>query len=135
MLESGNKLLIQDAKRRYWADYKKQWRRAKRAQSKVFTIYLDPKEYKCIGRAIAKSSTSLTRFIKQAALAMAQQATALDPATIGLVRECLALCCTDLEELLQGNGVSRVIEEGILDRMEKLEDEIIHLITHQKSWQ
>ena len=71
VLATNDEALIQEAKRQYWAAYKRDWRKQQRKQSKSFTIYFTGKENSSIRKAAASQTMSPTKFIKRAALVMA----------------------------------------------------------------
>jgi hypothetical protein len=133
VLVSGDEHLIQAAKQKYWAQYKKEWRKQQRKENKAYTIYFNPKEHTCIRKAAVAQSISPTRFIKQASLSMVGKDSFVDPALLGKIREVLARCITDVEELLVISGISMDREDTILKRMEQLEDQVLNLIAHPQS--
>src|SRR5258705_9612425 len=68
VLESGNKELIENTKKKYWKECRKNYKRIKRQESKSFVIFFNFKEFKIINQEAKKSHTSPTNFIRQSAL-------------------------------------------------------------------
>jgi len=124
-LESADNFAIQDAKKSYWAEYKKKWNKEKRLLSKSYTILFTPKESSYVRQAAKQQQTSTTSFIKRSALSMAQESQLVPLAIVAQIRESLILCYSNIEEQLNEQNLDDRIIQKVLQRLEQAEVKIL----------
>jgi len=129
VLEKGTVQEITQARRRYWSQYKREWRRQKRRNEKELTPSFTKDELKMVGEAASKHHTSRTRFIKQATLAYISKAFIIpDGSEVRHIRQLLAMNYNLLKELLEENKVPLDTGKLLLQKILDLEHTVlVHL--------
>jgi hypothetical protein len=133
VLATGDDREIEAAKRLYWANYKREWKKEKRKQNRAFTIYFDPKDAASIRKASTIQRMSMTKFIAWAALSAAGKGSSCNPAMAGQVRQAIVLCCVYIEGVLAGDIRVANKPTAIIARLEQLENEVLALIVQSNS--
>lgn len=110
ILQTGNSILIEQGKQLYWRRYRAEWKKAKRHQSKSFTVLCSFKEAKIITAFAAQHNLSTTRFIKESALA---DKPLIDISLLGRLRELLILHHSELRSLLLKTSEFKKVTECI----------------------
>ena len=125
---------IEAARRVYWNQYKRKWKKAKFKQEKAFTVSFNPIELKEISDAAALHSLSRSRFIKLAALAYVHKKYLVpNIEAIYQVKTLLSLNYSALQELFDENIVPYSVGIELMSRMEQMEHEILKQLMHPKS--
>jgi uncharacterized protein (DUF1778 family) len=89
VLAEGTADEIRMAKEEYWKGVRKEWRHQQRKDCKSYTIFFTRQEVTAVAKAAEARNTSITRFIKAAALKTATGNLGIDQRIIGQVREVL----------------------------------------------
>lgn len=125
VLEDGSAEDIAKVKAEYWRQYKREWKKKRRKNS--LTVIFSDAELKRIERCAKKLGVSRTRYIKQSALG---EFTLPDA---GQVRELLANMYNQVLQLRQSGAVGDVLGKELLQRIERLEAEVLRELSHPKS--
>ena len=131
-LDTSDADLIQAAKNRYWAEYKRNWKQAKRHESKTISILYSPKEAKRIATAAERTHSNPTAFVKEAALAASEGRQMANAAMVGEIRQLLALEYSLLQEAAEEGKVPEETGNSLLERMASLERQVLELIKPSK---
>lgn len=125
VLDKGTPADITAAKRRYWAERKRAWKKVKREEQKCFEIFLSKHELKAVQDKATHLRLSVTRYIKQAAL---MNETMLPPILRGEVRQLLMQQYNVAEELMEEGAVAEEIQEGVLTKLLTVQQQILSLL-------
>lgn len=121
VLASGDAVAISEAKQKYWAQYKKAWKKAKRLESKSFTILFTYQEAKQIAKQADKFHTSSTNYIKQAAI---RSKDISDKISIGEIRQLLYQHYNKINTTMIERNLPHVIGNELLIQIEQIEQKI-----------
>lgn len=125
-LETGNELIIREAKRQYWLEYKKNWNKKNLKDLKAYTIHFNQKELEVIKKAASKCNIMPTNFIKQCSLKKNQNI--LDPVAVGEIRELLALHFSIFQSLAEQERLPYDFANQILTRIANLENKVLGVL-------
>ena len=133
VLDTADDASIRDAKKKYWAEYKRTWRQTKRQQSKTFSVLVTPKEAQRIAATAEQHHTSPTNFVKQLALAHCDKRPLVDAVLLGEIRALLALQYNLLQTVVDDEQIPAHLGYILLDRMATLERQVLEFINPKKS--
>lgn len=124
-LAGANKEEIEQAKKEYRKKYKAQWRRDNRKDYKELTIQWDKNEYQLVKTEAQKHKLSVTRFVKQAALAyINKNYLVLNYNEAIKIMQLLALIYNRIEELHNENILPLQFVKTLQLEMNQLEKDI-----------
>lgn len=126
VLERGTDEEIKRMKARYWAQYRKQWKKNKRCLSKTVEIQLTFKEQKVIAKLAEQQCQSVARFIKNAALSSNQRY--ISPEIVGEIRASLIGHYNSIQTLTEDNVVSSEIGQKLMHQAEIIERKILQVV-------
>ena len=129
-LQNATPEVIERAKKAYWNQVKRQWKKDKAKKEKSFSVSFDPSELKDIAEAAAMHNMSRSRFIKLAALSYVHKKY-LVPNTevIHKINFLLSRNYSALQDLYESEKVPPEMAIELMHRMEILEKIIVqHLI-------
>lgn len=125
VLASRDTLAITEAKQKYWAQYKKAWKKAKRQESKSFTILLNFQEAKQVANQAKKFHTSSTNYIKQAAISSKD---IIDKKSFGEIRQLLFQHYNKIDTMIVEGNLPQDIGSKLLLQVEEIEQKIFDCI-------
>ena len=125
VLTSGDKVAIIEAKQKYWAQYKKAWKKAKRQESKSFTILLNFQEAKQVANHAKKFHTSSTNYIKQAAISSKD---IIDKISFGEIRQLLFQHYNMVNTMIVERNLPQDIGSKLLLQVEEIEHKLFDCI-------
>ena len=130
LLENGTGKAIEDAKKKYWKEYRKIYNKIKRQENASFQILFSLKEVKIIQQKAEKYHTSPTNYIKQSALA--NNKNIFDPVVVGEIRELMILHHNALRTLAGENKLSQPISDRLLNQAAELEKRVLDFFSSFK---
>ena len=125
ILQSGDTASIQEAKKEYWKEYKRQWKKAKRHCSKSYTILLSDKEANQVVKQSKRYHASPTSYIKAAALGSSH---IIDPVAIGELRELMYLHYETLETMAEESTLPEQILNQALKEITEIEKRVFAVV-------
>lgn len=125
MLEQGTPEEIALAKCAYWREQKREWKKAKRREQKLFEVFFSSAECKVLKAKAAPHNYSITRWIKQAALSGSDGIT---PETVGIVRQLLMQAYSNIETLCEEENVAYYVTEQLLALIAKAEKQVLAIL-------
>lgn len=134
VLESGTPEEIQNGRKAYWREYKRSWRKQKRKAEKEFTIYFSTDELQEIIKEAKRHKLSRSRFIKQACFAYIDKTFLVpDISEVRKISQLLSMTYISIQEYLESNGNEIKNGKEILDRIYRLEREILPTLHNPKT--
>jgi len=129
LLENGTAEEIAAAKKEYYRQLKREYKKRKSANERPFEIFLNSSELSHIAALADRLNMSRTRYIKEAALAYSMDKY-LVPNTdvIYAIKDLLALNYSALEDLLDEKIVPASAEKRIIEQMADMEERICSLL-------
>lgn len=134
VLENGTPEEIQAARKEYWREYKRRWRKRRRRNEKEITISLCHEEWQLLSQEARCHKLSRTRFLKLACLAYMNKSFVVpDVMQIRHISQLLAMTYNSLQEMLDENKIA--IDDGrkVQDSVRRLEMNILPILHHPKS--
>jgi hypothetical protein len=133
VLETGNNQDIKAAKKAYYKQYKSEWRKAQRKQTKQFVVILTENEADQIITGAKKHRLTPTKFIKQSTFAyLRKQYLPVDPLALATIRQLLAMNYAALRKLFDENRMPFETGRSLLIQMSELEKRVIEELYHPK---
>jgi hypothetical protein len=130
LLENGSSEAIEQAKRKYWRDFRREYKKARRHEYKSFEIPFTPKELNIIIKEAERNHTSPTNYIKQSALGNKKKI--VDPVTIGEIRELLILHHNSLKTLTEENQLHELTADQVLNQVTLIETRVFDFFSSFK---
>lgn len=130
VLETGTEEDIEVARKKYWTEYKRQWKKEMKKSRKSFEIFLTLKEANIITQEAKKNHTSTTNYIKQSALT--NRGGIVDHVVIGEFRELLFLHHSALETLIENNMNAPEIDFTTFEEILNMEEQILEFLVSLK---
>jgi hypothetical protein len=125
-LETGDEALIAKAKKEYFKEYKRNWRKEFRAKNMEIAISWSKEEYKELQKNAKEHTLSTTQYIKQATIAYASKRYIVPEKTLiqkGI--QYLGMTYTSIEHIEESERINlKEIKEKI-DQLEKEFREVI----------
>jgi predicted DNA-binding ArsR family transcriptional regulator len=126
ILQNGTQEDISKAKKEYWKQYDKLYKRKKRKQKREFLISLNSKELALVVEAAKEKGMRVTEFMREAALAEMQKAYVIPyPHVLKEIAQSLILCKTSIKNIAEKDnknwlGISRNYEnlEAIITKVQ-----------------
>jgi|GEM_PF-6127980 len=119
---------INALKRRYWREYKSQWRKNKRANNCEYTVYYSHRENKAIARAATAYGRSPTRFIHDIALSISKENRLVpNEHLFGAISESLIMSKLMIENFETRNHISTHQSDQIIRALQSIEEQITNL--------
>lgn len=130
ILETGSEEDIARARREYWRKYKAEWRKQKRREVKEFAVVYTAKELIVVNHAAKKHRISITKYIKESALAYANNRfLVVDVEGTHAIRELLSLCYNELQQISEYQEKSELLEL-LLKKVAILEKKVLERINN-----
>ena len=124
-LATGHANVIDEAKKEWRRKYKADWRKQKRKQVKEITTAWGKDEYKILKEEAKRHKQSITRFIKESAVAyMDKRYITPHEAQVTKIMQLLALTYNSITELKEDSTIPTDTERKILFEIHQLEREI-----------
>jgi hypothetical protein len=120
---------IETAKKEYWTAYRRQWKKAKRQQSKSYTILLSDQEANLVIKEAKRYHTSPTGYIKRNALTVKQMA---DPVAVGELRELLYSHYNSLQAAIDTLIIPAQLGHCVLEEITEIEKKLFALFSTSK---
>lgn len=130
LLENGTGKAIEQAKKQYWKEYRKNYNRIKRQENTSFQILFNFTEEKIIKQKAEKFHTSPTNYIRQSALV--NNKNIFDPVVVGEIRELVILHHNALRTLAGENKLSQPISDRLLNQASFLEKRVLDFFSSFK---
>ena len=128
VLANGSDFDITRCKEKYWKEYRKQWKKSKRLQSKSYEVQFSFKENHLIASKAEQHSLSITSFIKQLAIASSTDKSFIDQKLIGEIREAVIQHHTTLLELQEENELPKSLTQ-LINEAEHIETKMNKLFS------
>lgn len=119
VLQNGSENDIVEAKKKYWAWVRKEWKKSKRSQSKSVTVFFNVTELKKVS-AVAKKM-HLAKYVKQAALACSNNRVIVDKIAVGEIRQLLILLYINIQNLTEEHVIPKNIAAQLLLQVREIE--------------
>lgn len=130
-LENGSEEEIALARKQYWKEYKRQWRKAKRATETELRVSFTPAELKVLTEAARKHKMSRTKYIKRTTMAYGHKTFVVpEYPEIRKIAQVLALSYNSIAALLDENELPIGIGKRLLDQISDLERAILPVLHH-----
>lgn len=129
VLSNGTDEEIKKQKAIYWTNYRKQWKKNKRQQSKVYVLMVSFSEARFINQKANQLSVTPVSFIKYAALSDNEL---LGPVLLGKVREQLILYGSRIEEILSEMSITDNLKNIIVEQIAQMEKSVLSVIQQKK---
>ena len=134
VLENGTHEEIQRKREEYWNEYKRRWRKMKRKSEKEFTLSFSAEDLKEISTEAKRHKLSRTKFIKQACMAyMNKRYIVPDAMEVKKISQLLSMTYNSIQEMFEENKVDKSTGQEILNRIFKLEREILPALQNPQS--
>jgi predicted HicB family RNase H-like nuclease len=134
VLEHGNHEQIQSARKEYWKEYKRLWKKDRRKKEKEFTISFNSEEQKILTEAAKRHKISRTAFIKQATFAYINNSFVVpDSMEVKQIAQLLAMSYNSIQELFVEDKIDSQIGRVLFEKISDLEREILPLLHSPKS--
>jgi hypothetical protein len=130
LLENGSGEAIEQAKKQYWNNYKKRWKKEKQKTTKMVEVVFSMSEFRIITREAERHHTNPTSYIKRSALANSR--VIADPAFIGEFREQLIMHHNSLQALAENNIMPLQVSCRLLEQMAGIEEKALKLFSSLK---
>ena len=127
VLENGTGEDIEQAKDQYWKQYRKQWKKGKKLESKAIKVVFNFQEYRTIKRQAEKYKTNPTCYIKQSALN--NNRGFISPSSIGELRELIILHHNSLQNLSEESIIPARFSSQLLEHMAGIEEKSLKLFS------
>lgn len=133
ILETGSKEAIAQARKMYWAEYKKNWAKNRRKREKQVTISLNLKEYKLISQSAKVHGRDVTPYVKEIALTHSKKQYLIpNPMSINYIREAFLLNYNVIAQLEKESTLSVETEQKLLAKLERLELMVMEKLKNPK---
>ena len=134
VLESGTENDIAQARKKYWREYKAQWRKQKRKAEKELTTSWTVEELKIIGDVARKHKISKTEFLKMSALAYIDKRYIVpDAIEVRRIAQMLAMSYNLIQEMINENVLHLQTGKIILEKIFELEREVLVSLHNPKT--
>lgn len=129
VLENGKEEDIRSAKRQYYKEYKRLWRKEKRRKEQEFTMSFSKEELEQITEAARKNKMSRTKYIKRTTLwHMSQVYIVPDIVEVRRISQWLAMHYNLLEQMIEDEKISSQLGNSLKRKIEEIEHQVlIHL--------
>ncbi len=132
VLDKGE-FAIARAKKEYWSNYKKEWRKRKLKVSKCFEVLLSENELSVIETCAKRHKKSITGYLKQAALCYSNQKYLVpDVLTINSIKERLIMLYASVQNLSEERKIGYADCKEITGLIKKIEETTSFLLTTPK---
>jgi hypothetical protein len=126
VLSTGNDVLIKEAKKQYWQQYKAKWRAKQRLVTEEITVVLTPYEAQLISETAKKYKRSKSAFVKATCLAYLQKIYVVtDILAVNSIKELLTMNYAALKNLLEDTHISYQVETTVLNQIAELERQVL----------
>jgi uncharacterized protein (DUF1778 family) len=133
VLNTGNENAIALARKEYWRNYKKVWRKEKRKKEKEITISLNTEELKVITQSAKIHQRNVTAFIKESAFAYINKRYIVpSQETVHSIRQLLAMLYNQIEQLLDENKLQSELGNELKQKITELERFILPVLFNPK---
>jgi hypothetical protein len=130
LLEQGaTEQELRSARKVYWAEYRKQWRRNARKSNKEVVITFDKDEYKQITDGAIKHKKNKTKFLKQCVFAYLNQRFIFpDEKEMKRLSQNMAMYYLLLKDLMELRNVNFDFKSHILKQVEEIERDVLVIL-------
>lgn len=125
VLSNGTGEEIEKAKKLYWIKYRKEWKKNKRQQSKVYMLLFSFTEARIIKQRADQRCITPVRFIKQSALL---DHSSIGPVLIGRIREQLVLYSNCIETFAEDGLISEAAKDKVLFEALRMEEVLLETL-------
>ncbi|MFN8288987.1 MAG: hypothetical protein U0U70_01900 [Chitinophagaceae bacterium] len=125
VLHTGNDEAIKQAKQEYWRQYRKQWKKNKRQQSKKYVLLFSFQEARVITKKAVARQLRPAQYIKQTALTGND---VIGTVLKGRIREQVLLFCFILDSLTETHQLEDTIKNEIIESATRLEEAILNAL-------
>lgn len=134
LLEAGaNESTLVAARKQYIKEYKARWQREHRKANKQFTVSFSSDELTVIEKAAGYHHRSLTKFIKEAALAYCSNRFLVpDAAAVNHIRQLLTMNYCLLQQILEEHDHRHVSSEQLTKMVSSLEKQVLDALHNPK---
>ena len=120
---------IELAKKQYWHQKRREYKRNRYRKQKSFAIFLTNSEIQLI-KKVSKNECDVTNFIKQAAMSAVNNKTANDRKFIGQIRKCLQLHYFSIQSICEERALDKEGRRQVLNMIASLEEQLLSLIQY-----
>ena len=128
VLSNGSIEEIEQQKRLYWKQYRKQWKKNKRQQNKTYMLLYSFKEARLLHSKAEAHSLSVPAFIKHASLISQQFTTSL---TVGKIREVVMQFTNSVVAQSGGKLSEQDLRKTIVENVINMENQIIDILQNK----
>jgi|ERR1035437_783158 plasmid maintenance system antidote protein VapI len=134
ILESGNDEEITLARKKYWREYKAEWRRNKRKNEKELTTSWTGDELEELTNAAKKHKVSKTKFIKKSTLAYIDKRYIVpDQIEVRRIAQLLSITYNSIREMMDENALHMHTGKIILEKIFDLERQVLVSLNNPKT--
>lgn len=127
VLSTGTSEDIETAKKKYWAQYRKVWKKQKRKEQKSFEVFFSMKETKLLAGYAIHERLSITGYIKKAALE--SNSKSVSPVIAGEIRQSLMQLYYAIVSMNESDADYPMESGTLLTRVEDLKANVMKLIS------
>jgi hypothetical protein len=131
LLARGNREEIEQAKKRYWQQVRKDWKTKKRHEQKSYTIFFTNQEQKKIVTKAKQLKESINGYIKSSALKSLNESDIIGKKLIGEIRSILISNYFAIEGICDEDKISKVVTTNILQQIESAEKKILNVLINK----
>ena len=131
VLENGTHEEIQEARKKFWREYKRDWRKEKRKSEKEFTISLSQEEQKQLSKEARRHNVSRTKFIKQACFAYMNKCYIVPEAVeVRRIAQVLAMTYNLIQKQVFEGRIDTLNGQEVLAKILQLESDLVPILNH-----
>lgn len=127
ILEWGSYEDIEHAKKMYWTNVRKDYKKQKRKECKSITIFLSPEELHTITKAMHKGC-KLTAWVKDSVIAFSTKEQCVDKIAVGEIRQAFMMHYLAIQAFEETNSLPEKIAETLLHQIARLEEKTLQLL-------
>lgn len=134
LLEKGTEDEIKAARKKYWNEFKRTWRKEKRIREKEFTVSFTKDELKLITNEAKRHRKSIPRYLKSTTLNyIAQRYLVPDEMEVKRISQLLAMNYNVLLQIVEEEKVRTQLGDILLGKISELEKRVLVHLCHSKT--
>jgi len=134
VLDNGTIEEIKAARKKYWMEYKRLWRKDKRRKEKEFTVSFSKDDLQLLTKVARRHKRKRTLFIKTATLAYINKTYIVpDEIEVRQIRQLLSMSYNSLEQQMEEEILSVEAGKVLLQLIQQLEREVLVLLYNPKT--
>lgn len=134
ILETGTEEQINLAKKAYWKEYKRVWRKHKRRAEKELTLSFNRPEMKIVTDEARKHKMSRTGYIKRATLAYIDKIYLVtDLEQVRRITQLLAMNYNIIQRMVEDGQLTSTLGNTVLAKVSDLEKQVLIQLHHPKT--